>query len=195
MKWVWRLLPIIPVGIAALGFAFFVNRDPDPVTMEEPPALDIAEVPSSRLERILATSADDPAFADEIPGILLVLAERHLTDGNYDLAFGRYAEVLEHPRSRRPQFAVALSRVAWIGWLSTGDTASALNSIDEALSIAPDNSETYYIKGQILWCGAGDNAGAVDLFRSVLRAPDLPDAVHSQVVDDLEAAESGLPCR
>ena len=195
MKWFWRLLPIIPVGIAAIAFVVFVYQEPNQVAVEAPPALDITEVPSSRLERILATSGDDPAFAEEIPGILLVLAERHFTDGNYDLAFGRYAEVLEHPRSRRPQFAVALSRVAWIGWLSTGDTDGALASIDEALSIAPDNSETYYIKGQILWCGEGDNAGAVALFRRVLQAPDLPDAVHSQVVDDLEAAEAGQPCR
>ena len=190
-----RLLPVVPLIVALVGFVLFVTRDGDPSSVDEPFTVDIAEVPTERLEGILDEARDDPAFAEEIPGILLVLAERHLTDGDYDQAFGRYAEVLENPRARPPQFAVALSRVAWIGWLSTGDAEAALTSIDEALAIAPDNSETYYIKGQILWCGVGDTAGAVDLFRTVLRAPDLPEEIRAQVTGDLEAAEAGEACR
>lgn len=194
-RWTRRLLPALPLIVALVGLVVLFTRGTDSTSDDRPPTVDLDAVSTERLETILDTSRDDPAFADEIPGVLLVIAERYFTDGEYDQAFSRYAEVLEHPRARRPQFAVALSRVAWIGWLSTGDTATALASVDEALAIAPDNSETYYIKGQILWCGAGDTEAAVELFNTVLRAPDLPAAVRTQVSDDLEAVEAGLPCR
>lgn len=195
MIWARRLVPVLPLIVAVIGFAVLLNDDSTPDEVDTPFTVDIATVPTERLEGILESARTDPAFADEIAGILLILAERHFTDGDYESAFGRYAEVLENPTTRRPQFAVALSRVAWIGWLSTGDTTAALASLDESLRLAPDNSETYYIKGQILWCGAKDSAAAIELFRAVLRAPDLPDEVRAQIAGDLRAAESGESCR
>lgn len=193
--WTKWLLPVIPLIVAVVGFIVIIGRDGDPASVDGPPTVDLDAVSTERLESILATSRDDPAFADEIPGVLLVLAERYFGDGDYEQAFAAYAEILDNPRARRPQFAIALSRVAWIGWLSTGDTAAALASVDEALALAPDNSETYYIKGQILWCGAGDKTSAVELFTTVLGAPDLPEEVRTQVTEDLQAAEAGEDCR
>lgn len=193
--WTKWLLPVIPLIVAVVGFIVIIGRDGDPASVDGPPTVDLDAVSTERLESILATSRDDPAFADEIPGVLLVLAERYFGDGDYEQAFAAYAEILDNPRARRPQFAIALSRVAWIGWLSTGDTAAALASVDEALALAPDNSETYYIKGQILWCGSGDSTSAVELFTTVLGAPDLPEEVRTQVTEDLQAAEAGEDCR
>jgi tetratricopeptide (TPR) repeat protein len=157
--------------------------------------IDIGLVPTDRLEAILESSRNDPEFEDEIPGVMLVLAERHFANSEYGRAFDLYTDILEHPRARRAQYAQSLSRVAWIGWLSTGDTASALATVDQALRLAPTNSESYYIKAQILWCGEVDTAEAIDLFRTVLRAEDLPDEVRSQVEGDLQAATSGQSCR
>jgi tetratricopeptide (TPR) repeat protein len=193
--WSRRLLPVVPVAAAIVVFVVLLQRDeptPDPITLQQ---IDIATIATDDLESLIDTYVDDPEFADEIPGVQLILAERYFTEGAYDLAFELYAEVLERPETSPEQFAVSLSRVAWIAWLSNGDTLTALSTLDQSLRIDPTNAETSYIKGQILWCGAGETTEAIELFETVLRAPDLPDEVRDQVTDDLDAAVAGVPCR
>jgi tetratricopeptide (TPR) repeat protein len=185
----------LTVAVMAAGLYVQSSRgevDPAPFDASQ---IDIGLVPTDRLEAILDTSREDPAFQDEIPGVMLVLAERHFANSDYGRAFDLYTEIISHPRARRAQYALSLSRVAWIGWLSTGDTASALATVDQSLRIDPSNSETYYIKAQILWCGEVDTEEAIALFQTVLRADDLTEEIRAQVTGDLKTASSGQSCR
>lgn len=194
--WTRRLLPIVPVVVAGVVFVVLLQRESPSVTdRSDVTQVDVDEISTAELEELLSTYRDDAEFTDEIPGVQLVLAERYFTDGAYDRAFALYAGIVEHPATRPKQFAVSLSRLAWIGWLSNADTGQALSTLDQSLRIDPANAETVYIKGQILWCGAGDATEAIALFETVLRAPDLPDEVRAQVTGDLDAARSGTPCR
>lgn len=195
---IWFLAPVVPVVVAVIGFFVFLADDQPaatPVLESEPGGLvSMDDVSDDELEGLLDTYRNDPAFADEIPGVTLLLAERYFMVAAYDRAFALYAEVIENTNARPKQFAMALSRISWIGWLTNGDTAAALTNLDRALSIDPDNAETVYIKGQILWCGAGRTDAAIQLFDQVLSAPDLTDEVRSQVSDDLAAARANQPC-
>lgn len=195
---IWLLAPVVPIVVAVIGFFVFLTDDqPEatPVLESEPVGLvSMDDVSDDELEGLLDTYRNDSAFADEIPGVTLLLAERYFTVAAYDRAFALYAEVIENTNARPKQFALALSRISWIGWLTNGDTAAALTNLDRALSIDPDNSETAYIKGQILWCGAGRADAAIVLFDQVLSAPDLTEEVRAQVSDDLAAARADQPC-
>jgi tetratricopeptide (TPR) repeat protein len=191
----FAIVPSVIIVVVAVVYFFTVLSGDDTVDGPGPTRIDVSDVSTERLESILEASKGDPGSAAEVPGLTLVLAERYFADGSYDRAFPLYAEVVENSNTRPQQFSVSLSRIAWIAWLSTGDTAQALETVDRALRVDPDNSETYYIKAQILWCGAGDAQGAVVLFENVLRAGDLTGEVRSQVTGDLEAARAGKSCR
>ncbi len=193
----WRLILVALLTVAVMAAGLYVQSgrgegNPAPFDASQ---INIGLVPTDRLEAILDTSREDPAFQDEIPGVMLVLAERHFANNEYGRAFDLFTEIISHPRTRRAQYALSLSRVAWIGWLSTGDTASALATVDQSLRIDPSNSETYYIKAQILWCGEMDTEEAITLFQTVLRADDLTEEIRAQVTDDLKTASSGQSCR
>jgi len=170
------------------------SGDESSAVTTEVPAVDIAEVSTETLESLVAQYADDPEFADELPGVRLVLAERYFDEGAYDEAFPLYAAIFQDERAQPGQAAVALARVAWIGWLSNGDTALAIETLDRSLQLDPANAETIYTKGQLLWCGQGDATAAIPLFEQVMRATDLTDAVRVQVQGDLDAARSGSSC-
>lgn len=194
------VLPLVPLVLAAIGFVVFLNQD-SPETSNSADGttaaveqLSFDDVSDEQLEDLLDSYRDDPTFADQIPGVTLLLAERYFTVSAYDRAFPLYAEVIENSRTRPKQFALSLSRIAWIGWLSNGDTAAALTNLDRSLSIDPNNAETTYIKAQILWCGAGQTEAAIELFAKVLNAPDLTDDIRTQVYGDLDAARSGATC-
>ena len=193
--WSRHALLAVPIAAALIAFLVVLNREQPSAEPTLPDPVDIAGVSTETLESLVATYRVDPQFAEQMPGIELVLAERHFTDGVYDRAFELYAGIIEDRETQPAQFAVSLSRVAWIGWLSNGDTDAALALLDQSLSVAPTNAETTYIKGQILWCGAGDAAGAAELFRSVLEADDLTADVRSQVTGDLDVAATGAACR
>lgn len=196
-SWLFAMLPVVPL-LAAGGYALVsTSGSTAAVAPSTAPVelVDLSTVSTQRLETILDNVRNRPEAADDVPGIALVLAERHFTDSAYDRAFALYAEVIEHPRTTPPQFALSLSRVAWLAWLTNGDAGAALTTIDQSLSIDPDNAETYYIKGQILWCGADDRVAAIELFETVLEAPDLTAEVRAQVEGDLQAAMDGESCR
>jgi tetratricopeptide (TPR) repeat protein len=185
---------VLAVVVVAVVFVVMLRDEPaDPNADVE--TLDVAGIPTEMLESLVDEYDDDPGFAEQMPGIELVLADRHFSDGAYDRAFEIYAGILEDPNTDEQQYAVALSRVGWIAFVSTGNADAALQSIERSLDLDPANSETLYIKGQILWCGAGDAITAIDLFEAVLQAEDLPDEVREQVTDDLEVARQGIPCR
>lgn len=195
---IWLLAPVVPVVVTVIGFFMFLADDrPDAspvVESESGGVVSMDDVPNEELEKLLDTYRTDPTFADEIPGVTLLLAERYFTVAAYDRAFSLYAEVIENSNARPKQFALALSRISWIGWLTNGDSAAALTNLDRALSIDPDNAETVYIKAQILWCGADQTESAIELFDRVLASPDLTDEVRAQVSDDLAAARADQAC-
>ena len=193
-RWAMLLIPIVPIAVAVGGFVVLFNQSPPETDLAAVMEIAIDEVSTTRLEAVIADARDDPAFAEELPGITLVLAERYFTNGAYDRAFELYAETLEYSETRPQQAAVSLSRIAWIAWLSTGDAQAALRTIDQSLQIDPDNAESAYIKGQILWCGLGDLPGAIRQFQMVIAAGDLTDEVLTQVRGDLEAAIAGQAC-
>ncbi|MEZ5250141.1 MAG: hypothetical protein R2713_13300 [Ilumatobacteraceae bacterium] len=199
-----RLLFIaVQVVVVITAIAFLVVRltgddtagDAAATAAKTPDSVDIDSVSTETLESLVATYRDDPQFADQMPGVALVLAERHFGEQAYDRAFELYAEIVADDRTQPRQFAVALARIAWIAWLGDQDTDAALARIDESLRIDPANAETIYIKGQMLWCGAGDAPAAVELFEQVLSAPDLTDEVRAQVTADLDVAATGAACR
>lgn len=191
-------LPVVPIVLAMIGFVVFLTDeapDSSPAAVDAPGVTRTMEdVSDQELQDLLDTYRGDPNFADEIPGVTLLLAERYFTVAAYDKAFALYAEVIENDNTRPRQFAVALSRISWIAWLTNGDTSAALTNLERALSIDPDNAETVYIKGQILWCGAGDVEAAIELFDQVLSATDLTDEVRAQVSADVVAARAGDTC-
>lgn len=196
------LFVALQVAVVVAATAFLVVRlsgddagDDTVAAAATPESVDIDAVSTETLESLVATYRDDPQFADQMPGVALVLAERHFGEQAYDRAFELYAEIVADDRTQPQQFAVALARIAWIAWLGDQDTDAALARIDESLRIDPTNAETIYIKGQMLWCGAGDAPAAVELFEQVLSAPDLTDEVRAQVTADLDVAATGAACR
>ena len=55
--------------------------------------------------------------------------------------------------------------------------------------------DTVYVKGQVLWCGAGEAAQAAQLFASLLESPELDDDTRRLVEADFTAAAAGEVCR
>ncbi|MCZ6456204.1 MAG: hypothetical protein O6650_03040, partial [Actinobacteria bacterium] len=51
-----------------------------------------------------------------------------------------------------------------------------------------------FLKGQVLWCGAGDTEAAAGLFSDVLADPRLSDDSKALVGSRLEAVTSGESC-
>jgi hypothetical protein len=84
--------------------------------------------------------------------------------------------------------------VGWIVWVLNGETDLALETLDRSLDIEPADPEALYVKGQILWCGAGDPVTAATLFEQVLDTSGLPDEVVAQVEVDLELTSAGESC-
>jgi tetratricopeptide (TPR) repeat protein len=188
------LLPVLPVVAGVAAFAFYLTRDDPPPDETAVAEVDVTDVPTERLDGVLASLRAADPDSEQVPGVALVLAERYFSAGSYDRAFELYAEIVEHPATASRQFAVALSRIGWIAWRTTGDAEAALTTLDQALSVDPANSEAYYIRGQILWCGLGDPSGAVVEFERVLTASDLTPAVEAQVAGDLDAIAAGETC-
>jgi len=194
-RWAMLLVPVVPIAVALGGFLVLFNQPPPETDLATVMEIAIDEVSTARLEAVIDDARDDPAFAEELPGITLVLAERYFSNGTYDRAFELYAATLEYPETRPQQAAVSLSRIAWIAWLSTGNAEGALDTIDRSLQIDPANAESIYIRGQILWCGLDDRQGAISQFQRVITAGDLTEDVLEQVQSDLETAQSGQSCR
>lgn len=191
---VLRLLPVVPFVIAIAYGITTLSDDEGVPASSEVSTLDLSTVSTARLESLLTSLQDDPAAEAEVPSVALLLAERHFGTSAYDRAFELYALVIGHPSTEARQFALSLSRIAWIAWMANGDAERALATLDESLSVDPTNSETYYIKAQVLWCGLGDTETAIELLETVLAARDLTAEVRAQVTSDLAAVRAGETC-
>jgi tetratricopeptide (TPR) repeat protein len=155
---------------------------------------DLSKVSNEQMEAVIASYKDDPAVAGQLPLMEFALAERYFTGQDYTKAFGHYNAIIQNPNTPPPTLQAALTRVGWMVWTLNGETDLALSTLDKALEIDASNPETLYVKGQILWCGAGKPDEAVPLFEQVAAIADLPSEVLDQVRTDLQVAKAGGAC-
>ncbi len=142
---------------------------------------------------MIASSADDPAVAGQIPFMRFRLAERYFDAGDVQAAFPHYEAIIAGDPP--PELgAAALTRVAWIVWVGNGEVGLALGLLDRALEAVPGQVDATYVKAQVLWCGAGDAAAAVPLFERLAADAGLEAGVADLVRGDLEAVRAGEPC-
>lgn len=188
---------VIAIGIAlAVGLVGSFIQTPDDATLTgvaSNPEFDPSNFSNETLEATLLSFEGNPeAIAQTMP-MRFRLAERYFEGQEFEKAFGHYRRIIES--NPDPELAsAALTRVAWIVWVGNGLTDLALQTVDQALAAAPDNTEATYVKAQLLWCGTDDPEGAVPLLESVLDSDQIDDTVRAQVETDLELASSGQAC-
>jgi cytochrome c-type biogenesis protein CcmH/NrfG len=188
---------VIAIGIAlAVGLVGNFIQTPDDATLTgvaSNPDFDPANFSNETLEATLLSFEGDPDAITQTMPMRFRLAERYFEAQEFEKAFGHYRRIIES--DPEPDLAsAALTRVAWIVWVGNGLTDLALQTVDQALAAAPDNTEAAYVKAQIVWCGTDDPSGAVPLLESVLASDQIDDAVRAQVETDLELAAAGQGC-
>jgi tetratricopeptide (TPR) repeat protein len=145
------------------------------------------------LEAVVAAYSDDPTVAGQLPYMRFALAERYFERNDFQRAFTHYEAILQ--RDPAPDlFASTMTRIAWITFIGNGEVDLSLQVIDRAIEAMPTSTEALYVKGQILWCGAGDAGSAAVLFELVLTSDQLDPVTRAQVERDLTAAAAGEPC-
>lgn len=148
------------------------------------------EVSNETMEAVIAANLDNP----QITGMRLALAERYFAEGDFRSAFPHYLAIAESAEASDAEATTALVRLGWMAYEGNGEVDTATTLFDEALEVSPDSQVALYLKGQVLWCGAGQNEEAADLFRRVLEDQTLAQDTRSQVEADLAAVSSGEAC-
>jgi cytochrome c-type biogenesis protein CcmH/NrfG len=156
--------------------------------------IDLDTVSNETMEAVIESYRNDPTVADQLPLMEFRLAERYFEEQEYLASFPHYSNVIQNPVTPPDRIQASLTRVGWMVWILNDETDLALSTLDQALVIDPANPETLYVKGQILWCGAGRPAEAVPLFQQVLDSDVLEPEVEDQVTTDLELAAAGQDC-
>jgi cytochrome c-type biogenesis protein CcmH len=151
---------------------------------------DLDDVSNETMEAVIAANSDIP----QINGMRLALAERYFQAGDYRSAFPHYLEVAQSGAATDAEATTALIRLAWMAYDGNGEVEAAIALFDQALEISPDSEAAQYLKGQVLWCGAGESEEASDLFRSVLDNEGLDPSTRREVEADLELVTSGEGC-
>jgi tetratricopeptide (TPR) repeat protein len=106
---------------------------------------------------------------------MLQAARQSLLAGRYSEAIAAYQAVLK----RDPRNVDALTHLGFIVALG-GHADTALETIDRALAIDPDYALAHYYRGQVLYEGKRDAAGAIKEWeRFVALVPSGPE--HDQV--------------
>lgn len=188
---------ILTVGIGlAVGIVGNFVQTPDDATLTgiaSNPEFDPENFSNETLEATLLSFEGNAEAIEQSMPMRFRLAERYFETQEFDKAFDHYRRIIES--NPAPDLAsAALTRVAWIVWVGNGLTDLGLQTVDRALEAAPDNTEARYVKAQILWCGLGDNDGAVTLLGEILGSSEIGDDVRSQVEIDFELASAGQGC-
>ncbi len=181
----------VSVGVAG---TLVQERDDGPLLGVTSDNFDLDTVTNEQMEAVIGAYEQDPAVADQIPNMRFRLAERYFAEGAFDQAFDHYDEIIRSTRAGADIIGVSLTRVAWMVWLQQEEPTLALELIDRSLDLLPANPEALYVKGQLLWCGAGDAAAAIPLFEEVIDSGSLPPEVMEQIQSDLAAASAGESC-
>jgi cytochrome c-type biogenesis protein CcmH len=147
-------------------------------------------ISNETMEAVIVANATDP----QINGMRLALAERYYEIGDYGSAFPHYLAVAESDAASNKEAVAALVRLGWMAWDGNGAIGPAIGMFDQALAIDAASTTARYLKGQVLWCGAGDVVAAADLFTAILADSDLADDTRVRVEADLSATNEGLSC-
>jgi tetratricopeptide (TPR) repeat protein len=121
---------------------------------------------------------------------MLQAARQSLMAGRYSEAIAAYQAVLK----RDPKNVDALTHLGFIVALG-GHADTALETLDKALAVDPDYALAHYYRGQVLYEGKRDAAGAIKEWeRFVALVPSGPE--HDQVQALIKDARAGrLPAR
>ena len=188
-----RLAPLLILGfsfaaiVVVAGF-FIQDRDGPASGVADLSEQDLSDVSNETLEAAVASNP-------EIYGMRLALAERYFSENDFRSAFPHYLTIAEAPDAPNGQAVTALVRLGWMAWLSDAEVQDAVRLFDQAVEIDPSSWFPRYYKGQVLWCGAGDNEAAAALLEEALADPDLTGESRDQVEDDLDAVTSGATCQ
>lgn len=190
-----RLAPLLVLGVAFVGIVvtagfFLQDRQGTATGVADIGDQDLTEVSNETMEAVIAENADHPL----VDGMRLALAERYFNEGDFRSAFTHYLAVAESTNANQDQVVTSLVRLGWMAWVGNSEVDAAIGLFDEALGIAPQSTTAMYLKGQVLWCGAGNTGAAEDLFLAVLDDPDLSGSARTDVAADLDALRSGASC-
>lgn len=178
------------VAIVVIAATTLQDREGPAVGVANPDAQDLDNVSNETLEAVIAANADHP----QINGMRLALAERYYEEGDYRAAFPHYLAVVDSGVATSEEAVTALVRLGWMAYEGNGEIETSLSLFDRALEIDPASQAAVYLKGTVLWCGAGDAESARDLFSTLLDDPGLPDESRLQVEDDLAGLDAGQEC-
>jgi cytochrome c-type biogenesis protein CcmH len=190
-----RLTPLLMLAgafaviVVVAGF-FLQDREGPAAGVADLAGQDLEDVSNETMEAVIAANAEHP----EVAGMRLALAERYYEEGDFSSAFPHYLAVAESQDATDPQAVTALIRLGWMAWEGNGEAETAIDLLDEALTIDTGSDTARYLKAQILWCGTGDEETAAELLEEVLSQPELEDDVRRFVNADLEAIQSGETC-
>lgn len=187
---------LIVAVAAAIGLAATMAQDRTDGPLEGVAAggeVDLESIPNEAMEAVLESSRDDPAVAAQVPYMEFRLAERYFEDQDYLKAFDHYQTIIANDPPA-DLFVQSMTRIGWLVWALNGEGELALQTLDRALEVEPSNPLPLYVKGQILWCDAGDTEAALALFRQVLSTEGLEAEVIAQVEEDIAIAEAGGAC-
>lgn len=169
--------------------AFLVDR-PDTTSGVAGLEGDPADFSNETLAAVIAANADHP----QIDGMRMALAERYFEAGDYQAAFPYYLEVASSDLASPTQAATALTRLGWMAYDGNGEVETALNLLEEAQVLAPEDPFPLYLEGIVTWCGLDRPDAAAAAFRQVLEGGVGDDAVRAEVEADLAATEAGERC-
>ena len=190
-----RLAPLLilagsfAVIVVAAGF-FLQDRDGPASGVADLAGQDLDDVSNDTMEAVIAANEDHP----EVDGMRLALAERYYQEGDFSSAFPHYLAVAESSNSTQPQAVTALIRLGWMAWQGNGEAETALDLLDQALSIDAGSETARYLKAQVLWCGTAEDGEAARLLEEVLSQSDLEEDLRAFVSADLEAIRAGEAC-
>jgi cytochrome c-type biogenesis protein CcmH len=190
-----RLAPLLilagsfAVIVVVAGF-FLQDRDGPASGVADLAGQDLDDVSNDTMEAVIAANEDHP----EVDGMRLALAERYYEEGDFSSAFPHYLAVAESSNATQPQAVTALIRLGWMAWQGNGEAETALDLLDQALSIDSGSDTARYLKAQVLWCGTGEDDEAARLLEEVLSQTDLEEDVRAFVSADLEAIRAGEAC-
>jgi cytochrome c-type biogenesis protein CcmH len=151
---------------------------------------DLDDVSNDTMEAVISANLANP----EIDGMRLALAERYFSSGDFRSAFPHFLAVAQSTTADNEEATLALIRLGWMAYDGNGEVETATDLLDQALEITPNSPVALYLKGQVLWCGAGDTTGAAELFEEVLDQPNLPGETRETVEADLSRLVSGGAC-
>ncbi len=122
----------------------------------------------------------------ESAAVRLILADRHLAEGDQQSALEHYLVVATGNASPNDR-SRALARVGYLSY-ATGQYGPAKESLTQSLELNRNNTEAMLYLGYVLLNGFADPAAAIPYFEKVVADPLMPPEIVSDVLDKLAEA-------